>query len=364
MDVVLPKVALTMTEATMVEWFKKEGETISKGELLFSMETDKTELEVESPGDGILRDVKYGPGDTVQAGAVVAKIEDGGAQTQQKGSASSEPNVAPSAAGLAEELGVDIGTVMGTGTGGRILEADVIKAASGSKHPSDNGATQSSEPVSHVEVAKFSRARAAGMRLTEHATKVPTFLLSGLVDFHPRWSEMSSASVSVTDVLALASAAALRDVPVANARYRDGQVERYLEPRVGILVRQNDALVPLVFDAPAQLDASSFRAQRTEAAQALEEGKLPLKRMSGATFVISNLGRYNVDFFSAVLFPDTAITMATGTMGVVPDRPRALRAVLTCDHRIVDGVDAAEFLQAVQQRVADIRLNSEEGKIP
>jgi pyruvate dehydrogenase E2 component (dihydrolipoamide acetyltransferase) len=358
MDVVLPKVALTMTEATIVEWFKQEGEAVTKGELLFSMETDKTELEVESPGEGVLRDVKYGPGDTVQAGAVVAQLEGAGAESSPMRSDGMTKNVAPSAAALARELGVDIDTVVGSGTGGRVIESDVIKAAGDLGSSSAVAGAAARDQT--TEVAEFSRARSAGMRLTEHATKVPTFLLSGLVDFDARWSEMQSAGVSVTDVLAVATAAALRDVPLANARYRNGRPERYLEPRMAILVRQDDALIPLVFDDPSQLAALSFREQRTEAAAALERRKLPLERMTGATFVISNLGRYNVDFFSAVLFPDTSVTMATGTMGLDRNSPHAVRAVLTCDHRIVDGVDAAEFLQAVQKRVADVRLTSEE----
>lgn len=359
MDVILPKVALTMTEATIVEWFKSEGEPVTKGEILFSMETDKTELEVESPGDGVLREVRYKQGDTVQAGEVVAALEDGSEQGSSKTSSSGAPNVAPAATSLAAELDVDIGSVVGTGTGGRILESDVIKSAG------DRGTSKSQPapvgvrvPGVDVELVEISRARAAGMRLTEQATKVPTFILSALVDFEPRWSDMEATGVSVTDVLAIATAAALRDVPLANARFRDGHVERYLHPRVGILVRKDDALIPLVFDDLSNLDAATFRSQRREAASTLEGGRVPLDRTVGATFVISNLGRYNVDFFSAVLFPETAMTMATGTTGTNADHPRALRAVLTCDHRIVDGVDAAQFLSSVQQRIADVRLSS------
>lgn len=357
MNVILPKVALTMTQATIVEWFKEQGDSITKGEILFSMETDKSELEVESPGDGTLREILYSAGDTVQAGAVVAVLENGDEDSSDDDKPSATADVAPAAASLAAEIGVDINSVVGTGTGGRVLESDVMKVAadpSSASVQSPRAATNGSEP--EVEVVEFSRARGAGMRLTEHTTNIPTFILSGLIDFEERQADMESAGVSVTDVLAIAIAVALREVPLANARIRGGRVERYLHPRVGILVRQEDALIPLVFDDPAEHDAATFRTQRTEAASALRRGRLPVEQTSGPTFVISNLGRFNVEFFSAILFPETAITMATGSIGANTTHPGALRAVLTCDHRIIDGMDAAEFLASVREAVADVRL--------
>lgn len=336
MDVVLPKVALTMTEAVLVEWLVEEGGEVAKGQPLFTIETDKTATEIESPGDGVLREVRVAAGETVQAGAVIATLVVDGQQAATPREQAAV-TVAPAAAALAEALGVDLATVRGSGTAGRVLEVDVMAAADATPAP----AAVATEQGPRTEPLAFSRARAAGMRLTEHSVAVPTFLLGGTLRF--------PEGATPTDSLAVAAAAALKAVPVANACVRDGQPQRYLDVRIGVLVRDGDALLPLVFDDPSGLTAEGFREQRSSVGDALARGPLPLARTSGATFVISNLGRYDVEFFTAVLYPGTAITLALGTVGA----DRTAQAVLTCDHRLVDGVDAAEFLTALRTQLRE-----------
>lgn len=366
-EVVLPKVALTMTEGVIVEWLVEEGTAVRKGEPLFTMETDKTEVAIESPGDGVLQGVRYRAGDTVPAGEVVATLADAdadaaagegagdAADAARAVDAPAPRGVAPAAAALAGQLGIDLTTVVGTGTGGRVVESDVIKVAS-SAPPAAVAPEPTARAAEAVETepVEASRARRAGLRLTELSVAVPTFFLAGPVDVAPVRDAMRAAGVGVTDVVAVAAAGALRDVPLANACIREGEVRHYRSIRVAILVRSGDALVPLVFDDPAAEGAVAFHARRRAAQDVLGNGVLPVSQTAGATFAISNLGAYGVDAFTAVLFPQTAITLALGATGADPTRPGTARATLTCDHRIVDGVDAAAFLAALQRHVLDL----------
>jgi pyruvate dehydrogenase E2 component (dihydrolipoamide acetyltransferase) len=126
-EVVLPKNALTMTEAVIVEWLKSEGEAIAKGEPLFTMETDKAQSDVEAPVSGTLAEIRAAAGDVVAAGTAVAIVET--TDRAAVGAGAVERSIAPAALELAAQLGIDLDAVAGSGTGGRVIEEDVIRAA-------------------------------------------------------------------------------------------------------------------------------------------------------------------------------------------------------------------------------------------
>jgi pyruvate dehydrogenase E2 component (dihydrolipoamide acetyltransferase) len=362
MNVVLPKVALTMTEATILEWHKQEGDPVEKGELLFSIETDKADLEMEAEASGQLEHIFYSAGDVVPAGAIVASLRIDGEEPPDVPAASTATRVvAPAAQQLAEQLGVDLDAVTGSGTGGRVIEDDVIAAAT-RVEARTAVAPERRASGGAVEPVTVSRARATGMRLTEHATKIPTFSLGGWLDLAPVWERMQDAGVTVTDVVAVAAARALKDVPIANACLIDGRVHRYLQPRVAILARVKDALLPVVFDDPSDHAIAAFSVERRRVFESLEDKALDAAHASSPSFVISNLGPYDVDAFTAVLFPNTAVTMALGSLGSDASRPQALFVTLTCDHRILDGVDAARFLNAVRAAATTLPLSKHEGR--
>lgn len=198
-------------------------------------------------------------------------------------------------------------------------------------------------------------ARRAGMRATEHVTSVPTFLVSRDIALGSFGQEAAAPRVTPTELLVIASARALLKQPAVHACLVDGRVHQYTSTRVAVLVRSHDALIPLVFPDAESTSASTLREERASLQQRLGARSLPADRMAAPTFVISNLGRFNVDWFTAVLFPQNAATLAVGRVTTEGGAPQ-IRVVLTCDHRIVDGVDAAEFLEALASGVADVPL--------
>lgn len=205
--------------------------------------------------------------------------------------------------------------------------------------------------------ATVSPARRAGMRATEHVTSVPVFYVSRTLELQPRLREGKALGATPTEILVIAAAAALRAYPAAHACLVDGAVHQYASTRVAVLVRSGDALVPLVFPDAEDSTAVVVKQDRVNLQELLANKRLPADRMAAPTFVISNLGTYGVDWFTAVLFPGTAMTLAVGSAKVDGDST-GVKAVLTCDHRIVDGVDGAEFLAALARAVQEVPLAS------
>ncbi len=357
MDVVLPKNSLTMTEAEIVEWYVDEGGTVIAGEPLFLMETEKSQVDVEAAVSGTLLEIRAQPGVRAAAGEVIAVIDTGQADSSFTSSPAAR-SVASAAAELAEALGIDIDTVRGSGSGGRVIEEDVLKAAqaatdaasSASRPAADATASSSAAAAPQSRPAGFSKKRAAGNRSTQWAAAVPTFHLSAVVRLP---SGGRSGAATMSDLLVAAGARAAREVPVANAFVDDeGEVRLYDEVRVGLLVRDDDALLPLVFADADRTDLGELHTRRRELMAQIGDGALPAAATAWPTLVISNVGRPSVRSFTAVLFPGTSVTVAVGGLGAHgPDRAEV---VLTCDHRVLDGVDAADFAAAFDTYLCEI----------
>ena len=377
MDVVLPKNSLTMTEAEILEWYAEEGTTVTVGEPLFLMETEKSQVDVEAVVSGTLTEIRAQPGTVVVAGEVIAVIDTGQADSSFAGSAPTARSVAPAAAELAAQLGIDIDTVRGSGSGGRVIEEDVLKVsaaaatmdrpapvpavaqASRGDAPAPGGPAPDRPPASTVtpmaavpdsRPALFSRQRVVGNRSTGWAAGVPTFQLSAVIEI-PAAARVGDAKMS--DLLIAGAARAAREVPVANAFVDDnGEVRLYNDVRVALLVRDDDALLPLVFADADRIDLSLLHARRRELMAQVGNGALPASATAWPTLVISNIGRPSVRWFSAVLFPGTSLTVAVGGLGA--HGPGKAEIVLTCDHRVLDGVDAANFATAFDASLRDL----------
>jgi pyruvate dehydrogenase E2 component (dihydrolipoamide acetyltransferase) len=205
---------------------------------------------------------------------------------------------------------------------------------------------------------EISRARRAGMRATEHVTGVPVFYVSRTIELQPSLQQGRALGVTPTEILVIAAATALRAYPAAHSCLLDGAVHEYSSTRVAVLVRSGDALVPLVFPDAENTTAVALKQDRVKLQELLAGKRLPTDRMAAPTFVISNLGTYGVDWFTAVLFPGNAMTLAVGRANVNADST-TVQAVLTCDHRIVDGVDGAEFLAALERAIKDVTLSDQ-----
>jgi pyruvate dehydrogenase E2 component (dihydrolipoamide acetyltransferase) len=285
----------------------------------------------------------------------------------------------PVARRLARERGVDLSGLHGTGPGGRIVKADVEGAPSTA---SDDGepAEQEEEPEAAPAGTVAERGTAKGdvviqepsrlqgvvaRRMAESKATIPDFVIrtdvdmDGCVELRGQLKERLGADAPVpsyNDMVVKACALALREFPRANGAYRDGKFELYSRVNVGVAVAGQDALVvPTVFDADTRSLGDIARATR-ELSGKVRDAKISPPELSGGTFTVSNLGMYGVTGFTAVINPPQAAILAVGALAQVPvvDDGRVvvrhrMEISLSCDHRILYGADAAEFLARIRE---------------
>jgi pyruvate dehydrogenase E2 component (dihydrolipoamide acetyltransferase) len=285
----------------------------------------------------------------------------------------------PIARRLARERGVDLGSLHGTGPGGRIVKADVEGAptsASDEGEPPEQEEAPEAEPAGTVaergtakgDVVIQEPSRLQGViarRMAESKATIPDFVIrmdvdmEGCVALRGQIKERLGPDATVpsyNDMVVKACALALREFPRANGAYRDGKFELYSRVNVGVAVAGQDALVvPTVFDADRRSLGDIARETR-ELAGKVRDGKIRPPELSGGTFTVSNLGMYGVTGFTAVINPPQAAILAVGAMGeapVVVDGRVVVRnrmeISLSCDHRILYGADAAQFLARIRE---------------
>ena len=371
----MPRLSDSMEEGTIVRWLKSDGDVVSKGEPIAEIETDKATVTCDADADGTLR-IVAGEGATVPLGGVIATI--GEASEPRSGppaparpapvapapvAAGKSPDTdngadrvkaSPLARRIARESQVDLRALTGSGPGGRIVKADVAQQepARGAK-----GAVTRLEP-SRVQVQ-------IAQRMAESKATIPDFTLHAEVDMEQAVelrSQLRKAArggdvvPSYNDMVVRASGLALREHPLANAAYRDGGFELYERVNVGIAVAAHDSLVvPTVFDADRKSLVEIAREARM-LAERVRSRQITPAELSGGTFTVSNLGMYGVAGFSAIINPPQAAILAVGELREVPVVREGqvvpglrMSIALTCDHRILYGAPAAEFLARVRQ---------------
>ena len=304
----------------------------------------------------------------------------------------------PIARRLAREQGVDLAAVSGTGPGGRIVKADVEKAASGeappkeAKEPAPEREREREEPepqpaaaasavgatkepkvtetgtakgdVSIVELTRTQQVVAR--RMAEAKATIPEFTLTteidmeGCVELRKKLKELAGEDgvvPSYNDMVVKACAVALGEYPRANGSYKDGKFELYSRVNVGVAVAaQNALVVPVIHDAQSKSLGQIAREARKLAAR-VRDGTVSPPELSGGTFTVSNLGMYGITEFTAVINPPQAAILAVGAMEprpVADDRGKVevrhrMKVTLACDHRILYGADAAEFLGNIRR---------------
>jgi pyruvate dehydrogenase E2 component (dihydrolipoamide acetyltransferase) len=398
-DVKLPRLGQGMESGVIVRWLKSEGDTVSKGEPLYELDTDKVTQEVESELDGVLTKIVVSGGD-VDVGATVAVIESDGAaeapapapeqapsEDSQAVAADDTPPPAPEpvsaatpsaadgraaaptrikasplARRMARERGVDLASLQGTGPEGRILAEDVERAAAaGTAAPV--AASTAALPAGEIEVVPLTSIRKTIARRLTEAWSAPVFQLGVSADMTEvlalrehlveRLVE-GDAKPTVNDVLVkLVGAALMRHRPV-NATFTGEEIQRHPNAHVGIAVAAPQGLVvPVIRDADRRTVQEIARA-RADLVGRARDNKLTLQDMEGGTFTVSNLGMFGVEQFTAVLNPPQVAILAVGAVkdeAVVTDGELEiapiLRLMLTCDHRAIDGADGAQFLQTL-----------------
>jgi pyruvate dehydrogenase E2 component (dihydrolipoyllysine-residue acetyltransferase) len=358
-EVVMPRLSDSMEEGTIVRWLKQDGENVVQGEPLAEVETDKATVTFDADADGTLR-ILVGEGETVPIGRPIAQIgEPAPAERQANG----RPKASPLARRLARESGVDLSQLTGSGPGGRIVKADVTAAGppAQAEAPAAPPASRAAGNKGAVTVHQPSRVQTQiAQRMAESKATIPDFTLRADVDMDhavAMRSQLHAEPVpTYNDMVVRACAIALREHPRANAAYRDGVFELYERINVGIAVASADSLiVPTVFDADRKSLLEIGRESRG-LAERVRRGEITPAELSGGTFTVSNLGMYGVSSFHAIINPPQAAILAVGEVREVPVARdgqiapgRRMTIALTCDHRILYGAPAAEFLARVRQ---------------
>jgi len=375
-NVIMPALEMGQETGKLVSWMKKEGESVSKGEPLLEVETDKAVLEIESPGDGVLAGVNAQLGEEVPVGKTIAWIlhpgekipspEAASAPSAQRSqvtasktsttsatasvSAHSRTPISPRARRLAQERGVDISTVRGSGSGGEILAEDILSAA------------QPAPPPPAAAAAASSVARLMAERTTQSWTTVPHFFLVRDLEAGQLEQTRSRLGTAVekshgvrptlTDLLVALVARVAAKHPAINSSWTDGRVRSNPQVNIGVAVAVSDGVVATVIPGADKLGLAEIAMQSRDLATRARNGRLRPSDVTGGTFTISNLGMYEVDAFTAIIIPPQACILAVGAIRdrVVPvdGRPAvrpAMTVTLSCDHRVVDGARAALFMK-------------------
>ena len=386
--IAVPKWGIEMVEGTITTWNKSEGDAIAKGDEVFEMESDKIVNVWDSPVDGILRRVLVPAGDAHPVGALLGVIADASVadgdidafiaahssvsvpadtaaepaadeapakQTVQTGDAYTRSS--PSVRRLADELGVDLGTVTGTGRRGRITDEDV-KAATGGSSGAPEG----------VEVIPLSATRKTiARRLTEAKQTIPHFYLTaeykldGLLAHRATLNESAAVKVSVNDLIVWCVAQALMKEPRVNVNLVGEDIHQFSAAHVSVAIATDDGLYPAtVYNADSKSPAEIATATAALADKA-QTGKLAKEDISGGSFTVSNLGMYGVTQFTAIVNPPMGAILALGKATqqvVVEDGEQhvatVLNATLSCDHRVIDGAVGAQYLAALAEVIASL----------
>ncbi|HEY7187180.1 MAG TPA: dihydrolipoamide acetyltransferase family protein [Vicinamibacterales bacterium] len=396
----MPALEMAQETGKLVSWKKKEGEQVKKGEMLLEVETDKAVVEIEASGDGVLSGVTAKEGDVVPVGQTIAwllkpgeSVPTGGGQMQSgrkmdaapvaaaaaaAAPAAAEPasaagaRISPKARRLAREHGVDITKLRGSGPGGEILADDIMKAAGSAQASTPPAASarpaplappaQPAPPTAGGPVSSIGRIMAE--RTTQSWTTVPHFFVARDVDASalnatretliPAIEKSHGVKVTHTDLIVAAVSRALRQHPRMNGSWANGSITINADVNVALAMAVEDAVVTAVIKNSDRISLGDIAKQRKELSERARANKLQPADIAGATFTISNLGMFSVDAFTAIIVPPQAGILAVGAIaervvasgGMLGVKPM-VTLTLSSDHRVVDGVRAAQFLNDV-----------------
>ncbi len=395
-EIVMPRLSDTMEEGTILRWLKSDGDQVERGEELVEIETDKAAMVYESDQQGTLS-IVAGEGSTLAVGEVIAHVGDGAPAptpaaveeppaTPQatphppitQGSDDERVKASPVAKRIARETGIDLHDVAGSGPGGRIVKADV-ESASHAPSPAPAAVATAKGETTTVELSRTQQTIAR--RMAESKATIPDFSLQMDVDMEecatlrtelkrlshsdaPTQPGSAAPAVVPTynDMVVKACALALREHPRANGSYRDGRLQLHSRVNVGVAVAADDALVvPTVFDAEEKSLGEIARETRA-LAERVRAGTITPPELGGGTFTVSNLGMFGVKSFTAIVNPPQAAILSVGSLerrAVVLDDGadgagnvvvrHTMTLTLVCDHRILYGADAAQFLARVRE---------------
>jgi pyruvate dehydrogenase E2 component (dihydrolipoamide acetyltransferase) len=383
-EITMPRLSVTMESGRLLRWCVPEGGEVKEGEPLLEIETDKVSQEVPAPASGVLRGIRLRPGEEAPVGAIIGYIAapgeawapspvDAATQAAEVGARAAglasvlspeagKVRASPAARRVAEEHGIDLSLVKGTGPGGRIQAEDVLAFMEAQKEK-PSGPVQAdmgdliAPPQIHLVMAR---------RMTESFRDVPHFYLTmEVVARHllelregllASVESRTGARLTLSDLLLKVIGLALVRHPEVNASWEDGKLRRHWGIHLGLAVAVEQGLVvPVIRDADKK-SLIEIVGERKSLVEKAQSGKLTLDDISGGTFTLSNLGMYGLDLFQAIINPPQGAILAVGSVreravvenGAVVARPTFFMT-LSVDHRVTDGAHAALFLKDLKE---------------
>ena len=400
--ITMPRLSDTMEEGTVASWLKKVGDTVTEGDILAEIETDKATMEFEAFYGGTLLHIGIQEGESAKVDSLLAIIGDKDADVEQAlayANASNAPAVevkeeapkaapaptpatpapapvaaavaaptpvqntsgrviaSPLAKRLAEERGIQLAQVQGSGDGGRIIKRDIEHFKGGGMAVS--AAPQGIESV--VELANNQMRKTIAKRLGASKFTAPHYYLGVEFDmenamaFRQQYNSMPDTKISFNDIVVKATAKALKAHPEVNSRWFDDKIVQHQYVHMGVAVAVEDGLVVPVVKFADELSLPQIGAQVRDYAGRAREKKLTPAEMDGSTFTISNLGMFGIETFTSIINqPNSAIL----SVGAIVEKPvvkngqivvgHTMKMTLACDHRSVDGATGAQFLQTLK----------------
>lgn len=370
--IVMPKLGLTMSEGMIVEWCKKEGDQVSKGDTVYILETEKVTYEVESPGDGILSRILVPEGETVLVGEPVVYLlvpgEDN-TNTDTLLHVETKPNsrvkASPNAKKLAKSFTIDLQTIHGTGPGGMISRSDVEKAHEAGKNRVALNIKSAVETDTSDLVPLSGMRRAIAQKMLASKVETAQTYMSNTVDagnlvkyrqkLLPEIQDQFGIRVTITDILMKIATQAILKHPVINTRWTEKGILYLKDVNMGMaMALDNGLMVPVIQNMTEKNLGQIAKARLDLIRKRRENGFLP-DDITGSTFTLSSLGMYSVEQFTAnINLPENAIL----AVGAIIDKPVAvgsevvirpiMNITLSYDHRTIDGVEAAKFLRTLK----------------
>ncbi len=389
--VIMPKLDLAMDSGSIVEWFKKEGESVKEGEPILTIMTQKVTTEITSPVNGVLHKILAGVNEEVPVGEPIAVIVEEGddieavnkqikEMLEKKVSAKIEVKevveevkeeikkeielkeeeerikISPAARRLAEEYGIDIEQIKGTGPQGRITKEDVLRAIEELK----------AKKGKILPITGVRKIIAERMSLSHKTIPPVTYCMevdaTDMVAVRRMFKERENIDLSYNTLIIKAVAKALLDYPIFNSTVEGENIRLIDDINIGLAVATDYGLVvPIIHNADKKEDIQELNTIVKDLIERARQNKLTVNEVTNGTFIVTNLGMFKIDIFTPIIFPDQVAILGVGRMvekpvvveGQIKIKP-ILTLCLTADHRVIDGALAATFLNRVTEYLEKI----------
>ena len=391
----MPRLSDTMEEGTLAKWFKKLGDSVKEGEILAEIETDKATMEFESFHDGVLLHIGIDEGSTAPVDSIIAVIGSKGedissiikgtntANKEPKPEVKEEPKpevkeevksavisnissdrilISPLARKLANEKGIDIKSIKGSGDNGRIIKRDVdsYKSSDYSQFIQPRPSVKESSNESQNSTMR----KAIAKRLSDSKFSAPHYYLNiecemdNMISFRNQFINTQNIKISFNDIIAKAVSLSLARHPKVNSRWYDDKIVFYDHVHLGVAVAIDDGLIVPVVKYANSKDLPEINTEIKDFAMRAKNKKLTPAEIEGSTFTISNLGMFGIESFTSIINqPNSAIL----SIGAIIEKPivkngdivigNTMKLTLACDHRTVDGATGSQFLKTLKEYI-------------